>query len=69
MAPAMQGAVSGVDPDDSGVASATVNTMQQIGGSIGTALLSTIGATAAANYVTDNVATATDALALQAWFE
>ena len=66
MAPAMQGAVSGVDPDDSGVASATVNTMQQIGGSIGTALLSTIGATAAANYVTDNVATATDALALQA---
>ena len=66
MAPAMQGAVSGVLPDDSGVASATVNTMQQIGGSIGTALLSTIGATAAANYVTDNVATATDALALQA---
>ena len=29
-------------PADAGVASATVNTMQQVGGSIGTALLSTI---------------------------
>src|SRR5680860_356467 len=51
MAPAMQGAISGVDADDSGVASATVNTMQQVGGSIGTALLSTIAATASADYL------------------
>lgn len=69
MAPAMQGAISGVDPDDSGVASATVNTMQQIGGSIGTALLSTIAATAATNYVTDNMATAASAQALAAHAE
>ncbi len=65
MAPAMQGAISGVDADDSGVASATVNTMQQVGGSIGTALLSTIAATAATSYVTDNMATAASAQALQ----
>ena len=66
MAPAMQGAISGVDPDDSGVASATVNTMQQVGGSIGTALLSTVAANAATGYVSSNLATATDAALLQA---
>lgn len=66
MAPAMQGAISGVDPDDSGVASATVNTMQQVGGSIGTALLSTVAANAATSYVSTNMATATDAALLQA---
>jgi Major Facilitator Superfamily len=37
----------GVTPADAGVASATVNTMQQIGGSLGTALLSTVSASAA----------------------
>jgi EmrB/QacA subfamily drug resistance transporter len=66
MAPAMQGAISGVSPDDSGVASATVNTMQQVGGSIGTALLSTVAASAATSYVTDNMATASSAAILQA---
>ncbi len=35
------------------MASATVNTMQQVGGSIGTALLSTIAATAATSYLSD----------------
>ncbi|MFT4086287.1 MAG: DHA2 family efflux MFS transporter permease subunit [Gordonia sp. (in: high G+C Gram-positive bacteria)] len=50
MAPAMQGAVSGVSPHDAGVASATVNTMQQVGGSVGTALLSTIAASALTSY-------------------
>ncbi|MEU6272979.1 MFS transporter [Streptomyces populi] len=42
-------ATGGVDPQDGGVASATVNTAQQVGASIGTALLNTIaaGATAA----------------------
>ncbi|EME18276.1 MFS transporter [Rhodococcus triatomae] len=55
-APGMQGAITGVDADDAGVASATVNTMQQVGGSIGTALLSTVAATAAANYVADHAA-------------
>ncbi|MDJ0359411.1 MFS transporter [Rhodococcus sp. H29-C3] len=66
MAPAFQSAISGVNLDDSGVASATVNTMQQIGGSIGTALLSTVAASAAATYVTDNVATASSPALLQA---
>jgi EmrB/QacA subfamily drug resistance transporter len=45
-APAMSSATLGVDPGDAGVASAMVNTMQQIGGSIGTALLSTLAASA-----------------------
>jgi EmrB/QacA subfamily drug resistance transporter len=39
-------ATFGVEPSDAGVASAMVNTMQQVGGSIGTALLSTLAATA-----------------------
>jgi EmrB/QacA subfamily drug resistance transporter len=43
---AMATATFGVQPGDAGVASAMVNTMQQIGGSIGTALLSTLAATA-----------------------
>jgi EmrB/QacA subfamily drug resistance transporter len=43
---AMATATFGVDPQDAGVASAMVNTMQQVGGSIGTALLSTIAASA-----------------------
>jgi EmrB/QacA subfamily drug resistance transporter len=38
---------------DSGVASGMVNTSQQIGGSIGTALLSTLAASAATDFVTD----------------
>src|SRR6266511_1052207 len=40
----------GVDSHDAGVASATVNTSQQVGGSIGTALLSTITASATTAY-------------------
>jgi EmrB/QacA subfamily drug resistance transporter len=43
---AMATATFGVEPQDAGVASAMVNTMQQVGGSIGTALLSTIAASA-----------------------
>ena len=50
MAPAMSTATFAVAPDDAGVASATVNTMQQIGGSIGTALLNTLAASAATAY-------------------
>jgi EmrB/QacA subfamily drug resistance transporter len=41
----------GVNDSDSGVASALVNTTQEVGGSIGTALLNTIAASAAAAYV------------------
>lgn len=49
-APAMQGAITGIDAEDAGVASALVNTMQQVGGSVGTALLSTIAASALTDY-------------------
>ncbi|MDO3645708.1 MFS transporter [Nocardia mangyaensis] len=51
MATAFQGSTAGVQHEDAGVASAMVNTSQQVGGSIGTALLSTIAATAMADYV------------------
>ncbi len=51
-APAISSATLGVQRADSGVASAMVNTMQQVGGSIGTALLSTLAASATAGYVT-----------------
>jgi hypothetical protein len=48
-------ATLGVRASDSGVASATVNTMQQVGGSVGTALLNTIAATAAASYASSHI--------------
>ena len=44
--PAMSLATHGVEPRDAGVASAMVNTSQQVGGAIGTALLNTIAASA-----------------------
>ena len=50
----MSVATYGVDARDAGVASAMVNTMQQVGGSIGTALLNTLAATAATNYVSSH---------------
>jgi EmrB/QacA subfamily drug resistance transporter len=51
-APAMDTATRGVDGPDAGVASALVNTGQQVGGSVGTALLSTLAAGAAGTYAT-----------------
>ncbi|MGO4785244.1 MFS transporter [Cryobacterium sp. W22_MBD10_FK3] len=51
MPASMQTATLGVDRQFAGVASAMVNTSQQVGGSIGTALLNTLAATAAADYV------------------
>jgi EmrB/QacA subfamily drug resistance transporter len=50
-APAINTATTGVRPQDSGVASALVNTMQQVGGSIGTSALSTVALTATASYL------------------
>lgn len=44
-------ALVGVSDRDAGVASALVNTSQQVGGSLGTALLNTFAATATANYL------------------
>jgi EmrB/QacA subfamily drug resistance transporter len=49
--PAINTATAGVRREDSGVASALVNTMQQVGGSIGTSALSTIALTATATYL------------------
>ncbi|MFI1240498.1 MFS transporter [Nocardia salmonicida] len=43
-----------VDAEDSGVASALLNAAQQVGGAVGTALLTTLSVQAAENYVTDN---------------
>jgi EmrB/QacA subfamily drug resistance transporter len=54
MPPAMSLATLGVAPHDQGVASATVNTMQQVGGSIGTALFSTLAASSATDYIKDH---------------
>ncbi len=50
--PVFSTATAGVAPQDSGVTSATVNTSQQVGGSIGTALLNTIATTTSAAYLT-----------------
>jgi EmrB/QacA subfamily drug resistance transporter len=58
MATSMATATLGVRPTDAGVASAMVSTGQQIGGSIGTALLSTFASTAATNYVSGKPHTA-----------
>lgn len=51
---AMDAAVRNLPTGHVGVASAMVNVMQQLGGSIGTALLSSIAAAAAASYATTN---------------
>ena len=47
---AMNVATFGVEPRDAGVASAMVNTSQQIGGAIGTALLNTIATSASTRF-------------------
>jgi MFS family permease len=48
---AMNAATYGAATTDAGVASAMVNTCQQVGGSIGTALLNTIAASALSSYL------------------
>ncbi|MGW7607065.1 MFS transporter [Streptomyces sp. NPDC054766] len=49
--PVFATATAGVAPQDAGVTSATVNTSQQVGGSIGTALLNTIATTTSTAYI------------------
>ncbi|MGY4768030.1 MFS transporter [Kribbella sp. CWNU-51] len=51
MVPLSSLALTGVNDDDAGVASAVLNSTQQIGGSLGTALLNTFYASAVASYV------------------
>jgi len=57
--PVQNAATSGVQSHESGVASAMVNTAQQIGGAIGLAVFSSLSATAITNYLTAHAATAT----------
>jgi sugar phosphate permease len=65
LVPCISTATSNAEPRDVGITSAATNTSQQIGASIGTALLNTIAATASASYLvahargTDLVARAT----------
>lgn len=47
-------ALHGVGNRDTGVASAMINTSQQVGGSLGTALLNTVAATAAVSHIAAN---------------
>jgi hypothetical protein len=51
VAPSINTGTFGVAPSDAGVASASVNTGQQLGGSVGTALLNTVAASATAEYL------------------
>ena len=48
-------ATAGIRPEDSGIASALVNTSQQVGGSVGTALLNTLATIAAASFIRTHV--------------
>lgn len=57
--PVQNAATSGVRPHDAGVASALVTTAQQIGGSIGTAVFSSLATAATATATTTTTATAT----------
>jgi EmrB/QacA subfamily drug resistance transporter len=52
--PAASTALLGVGSHDAGVASAVLNTSQQIGGSLGTALLNTLFAAAVTSFLTSN---------------
>lgn len=60
IAPATASATSGVDRRDAGAASALVNTAQQVGASIGTALLNTIAVTVTSRYLRAGGPGATD---------
>ncbi len=59
IAPSINTGTFGVRPSDAGVASASVNTGQQLGGSVGTALLNTVATSAAAGDVASHASPAT----------
>ncbi len=59
LAPVVNTGTYGVKASDAGVASATVNVAQQLGGSIGTALLSTMVASATTSYLSSHLNPAT----------
>jgi hypothetical protein len=62
----LNSATLGVEPRDAGVASATVNAAQQVGGSLGTALLSTVALSATTSFITTAGTRPTPALIAQA---
>lgn len=53
--PLISTATNNAPPRDAGVVSATANTSQQIGASVGTALMNTIAATATASYIASHM--------------
>jgi EmrB/QacA subfamily drug resistance transporter len=57
LVPCISTATNNADPRDVGITSATTNTSQQIGASVGTALLNTVAATATAAYLTTHAHT------------
>ena len=59
-------ALVGVKPHEAGIASGILNTSQQIGGALGTAILSTVAFTEAFDYVKDHATSANIPLLLQA---
>jgi EmrB/QacA subfamily drug resistance transporter len=58
LAPSFSTGTLGLAPHDAGVGSATLNTAQQVGGSVGTSLLNTLAASAATSYLAGRVVTA-----------
>ena len=58
--PASSTALVGVQPHDAGVASALLNTAQQVGGSLGLALLSTLSISASSSKLTDLISGGAD---------
>ncbi|HVK25015.1 MAG TPA: MFS transporter [Actinokineospora sp.] len=63
MASSMNVGIAGVDPNDSGAASAALNAVQQVGGSIGTALFSSVAATAVTSAAMEGKSLAASAIA------
>jgi hypothetical protein len=57
LAPSFSTGTLGLRPHDAGVGSATLNTAQQVGGSVGTALLNTLAAGAATAYLVGRATT------------
>jgi EmrB/QacA subfamily drug resistance transporter len=62
--PASSVALVGIDEHDAGVASAVLNSSQQIGGSLGTALLNTVFASAVTGYFAEHLVNPADAAKL-----
>ncbi|MFJ8554115.1 MFS transporter [Streptomyces sp. NPDC093676] len=60
-------ALTGIDPSDTGVASAMISTTQQIGGAIGPALLNTLYISALSGFLNDHDGEITQAVPLDGY--